>query len=170
VSTFSETINVRRLGSTSLFSRSVLFWREQKPKSSVFCDVVPCSPLKFIWCFGGTYQLAFNRLHSIIPQKICLFITTVMRTSNPTERRQFSFLCEKVLKMLKVKLYSECYVTNVLRILHNKITEQCGFKFKSLELDFSINEMPFRMNLFSTILLISSVFKLYHICLLHSLQ
>jgi hypothetical protein len=81
--------------------------------SSVFWDITPCSPLKVIWRFGGTYrrhiqdrrishtrnqheaggnlcsfplklQLTFNGLHGIMSQKIELFITTAVRTSDPT--------------------------------------------------------------------------------------
>jgi hypothetical protein len=45
-------------------------------KSSVFWDITPCSPLKVNQHLRGTCQLAFNRLHNIISQKIELFITT----------------------------------------------------------------------------------------------
>jgi hypothetical protein len=61
-------------------------------KSSVFWDITPCSPLKISRCFGGSYrlhppkrQLTFNGLHGVISQKIERFITTSVRSSNPTE-------------------------------------------------------------------------------------
>jgi hypothetical protein len=80
-------------------------------KSTIFWDIMPCSPLKVYWCFGGTCrhllscwflvqlifrpwrwrqhvalkrQLTFNRQHGVISQKIVLFITSTVRTSNPT--------------------------------------------------------------------------------------
>jgi hypothetical protein len=78
--------------------------------SSFFLVITPCSLLKVTWrfalpatCFqagfflslffdpedGGDMflqkvALAFNRLHGLIYQKIELFITTAVRTSNPT--------------------------------------------------------------------------------------
>jgi hypothetical protein len=76
-------------------------------KSTIFWDITPYSPLKLNWRFGGTYYLhlqgrrisrarnkresrwqaeplAVNGLHSIISQKMELFITTAVRTSDPT--------------------------------------------------------------------------------------
>jgi hypothetical protein len=73
-------------------------------KSPVFWDMTLCSPLKVNWRFGGTYRfhlslfdpekggdmfplkrrLTFNGLHSVILQKIVLFITSTVRISNPT--------------------------------------------------------------------------------------
>jgi hypothetical protein len=83
-------------------------------KSTIFWDITPCSPLEVNRLFGGTYRLhlqgrrisrarnqskirwqgrryippkrrfTFNGLHGVISQKIVLFITTAVRTSNPT--------------------------------------------------------------------------------------
>jgi hypothetical protein len=71
-------------------------------KSSIFWDIMPCSPLKVNRRFGGTCRLhlqarriskvrnqresrcqAFSGLHDIIYQRIELFINTAVRTSNP---------------------------------------------------------------------------------------
>jgi hypothetical protein len=80
-------------------------------KSYVSWDITLCSPLKAIQCSGGMYllppscwfivwhtlqlsrwrqhvplkhQLTFGGLHDVISQKIELFITTAVRTPNPT--------------------------------------------------------------------------------------
>jgi hypothetical protein len=73
-------------------------------KSVIFWDTTPCSPLCCIRRFGGTYRLhlqgrkissanqrasrwqavQLNGLHGVISQKMILFITTAMKTSNPT--------------------------------------------------------------------------------------
>jgi hypothetical protein len=78
-------------------------------KSTTFWDKKPCSLLKVNWCFGGTYhlhlqgwislarcqvkaggkpllkhQLTLNGLHDVVSQKTAFFITTTVRTSNPT--------------------------------------------------------------------------------------
>jgi hypothetical protein len=74
-------------------------------KSTIFWDITPRSPLKVNRRFGGTYRLhlqgrriteqetsveagrfTFNGLHGGIYQKIELFITTAVRTLNPTQR------------------------------------------------------------------------------------
>jgi hypothetical protein len=85
------------------------FWGKGTMKSIVFWDITPCSLLKVNRHFGGTYRLhlrgrkicrarnqresrwqtepfqrAFNSLHGVISQKIVLFITTAVITSNPT--------------------------------------------------------------------------------------
>jgi hypothetical protein len=82
-------------------------------KSTIFWDVTPCSPLKINRRFGGKYRsachllsrwflgllifrpwrwrryvppkrrLALTGLHCVMSQKIVLFITTAVRTSNP---------------------------------------------------------------------------------------
>jgi hypothetical protein len=40
--------------------------------------------LKQVTSSGSEHPLSFNRLHGVISQKTGLFITTAMRTSNPT--------------------------------------------------------------------------------------
>jgi hypothetical protein len=78
-----------------------------KLKSTIFWDITPCSLLKVNRRFGGTYRLhlqgrkisrarnqsesrwqattlTLNGLHGVISQKMVLFITTAVRTSNPT--------------------------------------------------------------------------------------
>jgi hypothetical protein len=85
-------------------------------KSTIFWDITPCSPLKVNRCFGGTYRLHLqdrrirrarnqwqaeryvppkrrltcNGLHGVISQKIVLFITTAVSTSNPTGFPRFA--------------------------------------------------------------------------------
>jgi hypothetical protein len=79
-------------------------------KSIIFWDMTPCSLLSCNRRFGGTYRLhlqgrrnnfskkpaskqnnwlTLNGLHGVISQKLILFITTAVRTSNPT---QFCFI------------------------------------------------------------------------------
>jgi hypothetical protein len=63
-------------------------------ESTVFCDITPCSPLKFNQYFGGTYHLHLHgrRISRARNQResrwqaetIVPFITTAVRTSNPT--------------------------------------------------------------------------------------
>jgi hypothetical protein len=59
-------------------------------KSTIIWDMMPCSPLKVNRRLRGTYchylqgRLTFDGLHSIISQKIVLFVTTAVRTSTPT--------------------------------------------------------------------------------------
>jgi hypothetical protein len=70
-------------------------------KGSVFWDLTPCNPVKVSWHFGGTCRLHFQLrrwrwhvppkrrltfagLHAVLSQKIELFITTAVRTSNHT--------------------------------------------------------------------------------------
>jgi hypothetical protein len=68
----------------------VAVWRTSKLKSSVLWDIMLYSPLKANQRFGGTYCLhlqgwtTFNG-HGIISKMVELFfITTTVRTSNPT--------------------------------------------------------------------------------------
>jgi hypothetical protein len=90
----------------------------RKTQSSVFWDVMPCSPLIAYQLFGGTclfclqgqrmslallatyfrtgfshvslkHQLTFNGLHDIITQKIQLLLTFAVRTSNSEGKMQF---------------------------------------------------------------------------------
>jgi hypothetical protein len=83
----------------------------QKMKSAIFWDITPCGPLRVNRRFGGTYRhllshwflarlisrpwrwrryvpkkrrLTLNGLHGVISQKMALFKTTAVRTSNPT--------------------------------------------------------------------------------------
>jgi hypothetical protein len=86
-------------------------------KSIIFWDITPCSALKVNWPFGGTCRLDLlprwflprfillpwrwrrhvplkrrvtcNGLHGVISQKIVLFITTTVRTSNPKRKILF---------------------------------------------------------------------------------
>jgi hypothetical protein len=77
-------------------------------KSSVFWDIMPCSPLKatcFHWFLAwlifwpwrwkqhvpSKRWLIFNGLHDVMSQKVELFVTT-MRTSNPT----FDYCCFQI--------------------------------------------------------------------------
>jgi hypothetical protein len=73
-------------------------------KSTIFWDITPYSPLSVNRRFGEKYRphfqwrqniswsrnqsesmwLTFNGLHGVISQKMVLFITTAVRTSNPT--------------------------------------------------------------------------------------
>jgi hypothetical protein len=69
-------------------------------KSIIFWDVMSCTLLSCNRRFGGTYRLhlqgrrnnfsknqqvkQLNRLHSVTSQKMILFITTAVKTSNPT--------------------------------------------------------------------------------------
>jgi hypothetical protein len=78
-------------------------------KSSVFWDITTCSPLKvngrtgfFIGVFfdpedGGNVffekWLTYSGLHGIISQKVELFITTGVRTSNPKQNRALTTRC-----------------------------------------------------------------------------
>jgi hypothetical protein len=68
----------------------------QDMKSTIFWDITLCSPLGVIWRFRGTYHLhlqgwknnfckTLNGVHSVTSQKMVLFITTTVRTSNPTD-------------------------------------------------------------------------------------
>jgi hypothetical protein len=60
-------------------------WQYPAPRNwTVFWDIMPCSPLKVNRCSGGTLCLPSSGLHGIIVQKIILFITTAVRTTNPT--------------------------------------------------------------------------------------
>jgi hypothetical protein len=75
-----------------------------KMKDSIFWDIMPCNPLKINQYFRGTFDLhhhgrrvslkvgviyfserlvIFNGLHSVISQKIELFITIAVRTLDP---------------------------------------------------------------------------------------
>jgi hypothetical protein len=86
-------------------------------KSIIFWDMTPCSPLSFNRRSGETYRLhlqgrrkgsanheqadgkryvppkrrlKLNGLHGVISQKMILFITTAVKTSNPTILSLFS--------------------------------------------------------------------------------
>jgi hypothetical protein len=47
-------------------------------------------PWRWRWYIPLKCQLTFNRLHSAISQKTVLFITTAVRTSNPTQTAKVS--------------------------------------------------------------------------------
>jgi hypothetical protein len=56
-------------------------------ESIIFRDITPCSPLRINRHFGGDMFLrnvGLNGLHGVISQKMVLFITTAVRTPNPT--------------------------------------------------------------------------------------
>jgi hypothetical protein len=65
-------------------------------KSTIFWDITPCSPMRvnrrfgehiawrWRWYVPPKSWSTLNRLHGIISQKMVLFVTTGMRTSNPT--------------------------------------------------------------------------------------
>jgi hypothetical protein len=82
--TFHTTIN------TNVATSNATWKLVSTLKSSVFCNVMPCSLLKVNWCYRGGWKqhlrlkhhLTFNGLHGIISQKIEVFITTTVRTSN----------------------------------------------------------------------------------------
>jgi hypothetical protein len=85
-------------------------------KSSVFCNIIPCSPLKVNWRFGGTnrlhlegqgvsqprnrheaklyvspkHWLTYTELHTVTLLKTESFIAAVVRTSSTT-RNKFVF-------------------------------------------------------------------------------
>jgi hypothetical protein len=74
-----------------------VLWRIQNlnkkcKKSTIFWDIMSCSPLTVNQCFRGTYRLhlplkhrlTLKGLHGLVSQKMVLFITTAVRTSNPT--------------------------------------------------------------------------------------
>jgi hypothetical protein len=57
-------------------------------KSTILWDITPCSPLIVNRRFRGTYHLHLflqNGLHGVISQKMELFMTTGVRTSNPAQ-------------------------------------------------------------------------------------
>jgi hypothetical protein len=58
-------------------------------------------------------RLTFNGLHGVISQKIVLFITTAVRTSDPTKFTSFAFS------------YSIPTYTTILRALKNNQAEDC---------------------------------------------
>jgi hypothetical protein len=53
---------------------------QHKQEYTAFWDITPCSPLNVNRRFGGTS----TGLHGVITQNIVPFITTTVRTSNPT--------------------------------------------------------------------------------------
>jgi hypothetical protein len=91
-----------------LSADSFVNWTKKEFKSIIFWDMTPCSPLNVNRRFGGTYRLhiqgrkkkfrkkpaskqvarkrrlTLNRLHGVISRKMILFITTAVKTSNPT--------------------------------------------------------------------------------------
>jgi hypothetical protein len=98
---------------SSLYRYTKLMWRIWSLKRIIFWDVTPCSLLRCNRRFGGTYRLHLqgrrhllaeifsstlkmeaicspkrrlhlNRLHGVTSQKMILFITTAVKTSNPT--------------------------------------------------------------------------------------
>jgi hypothetical protein len=74
-------------------------------KSTIFWDITPCSPLNGQLIFRPwrwrryvppKRRLTLNGLHGVISEKIVLFITTAVRTSNPT----------KILCFINVSVYT----------------------------------------------------------------
>jgi hypothetical protein len=71
--------------------------QEKSVKSSAFWDITPCSQLKVNRRFGWRRhaprkrRLIFNGLHGVITQKIELFISTAVRSSNPTNSTKYFY-------------------------------------------------------------------------------
>jgi hypothetical protein len=100
----------------SLKTMNKIFEHTLKLKNTIFWDITPCSPLKVNRRFGGTYRLnlqgrkisrarnqresGWQGEHGVISQKIVLFITTSVRTSNPTEFKVFYSGVTRCLKLL----------------------------------------------------------------------
>jgi hypothetical protein len=57
-------------------------------KSIIFWYMTPCSPLSCTRRFGGT-SATTQRTTGVISQKMILFITTAVKTSNPTCKEMF---------------------------------------------------------------------------------
>jgi hypothetical protein len=93
-----------------------------KCKSTIFWDITPCSLLsRFAACFYAGFllsffflpwrwrryvppkgRLAFNGLHGLVSQNIVLFLTTAVRTSNPTYvEYKLQMLCASVVVATK---------------------------------------------------------------------
>jgi hypothetical protein len=109
-------------------------------ESSVFCDTLPCYPLKVNRHFGGTchldltpcylflagflpwrwrqnaslkHQLTFNRLYSIISQKIELFITTAVR-SLKSYNLCGNHVCLSVCDLVSVPILCDRFSSNLI--------------------------------------------------------
>jgi hypothetical protein len=97
-------------------------------KSTIFWDITPFSPLSVNRHFGGTCwflaeliflswrwrryvtpkrRLTLNGLHSVISQKIVLFTTTAVRTSNPSK------LFKSTVKECQIKYWCLSYWSSV---------------------------------------------------------
>jgi hypothetical protein len=88
----------------------------------IFWDMTPCSPL------------SCNGLHGVISQKMILFITTAVKTSNPTEI--YLIFCSinillSLMSLLKcLRLKTEVLLSFfVLRLYLARYFIRCGFMF-----------------------------------------
>jgi hypothetical protein len=81
----------------ALIETFIPFTKHSFIKSSVFCCWylvwLILRPSRWRWHVPPKHQFTFNGLYSIISQKIELFITTAMRTSNPTFFHHVNIWC-----------------------------------------------------------------------------
>jgi hypothetical protein len=71
--------------------KSIIFW-DMMPCSLLSCNLPDClfllklflRPWRWRWYVAPKRRLQLNRLHGVISQKMILFITTAVKTSNPT--------------------------------------------------------------------------------------
>jgi hypothetical protein len=130
---------------------TVALGQELTVKSIYFWDMTPCSPLCCARRFGGTYRLhlqgrkrwrrqvppkrraQLNGLHGVISQKLILFITTGVKTSNPTRANCDAF-CLWVTKWeFHVPWYDvlakiECVSMSFTRFMRNGLTSSRGYR------------------------------------------
>jgi hypothetical protein len=112
-------------------------------KSSILWSITPRSPLKVNRRFGGTCslhlrgwrwrchvppkrRLTFNSVHDVIPQRIELFITTGVRTSNPTTLllpKYAWFASDNIVTLLWNSLHCSLPLNMVIRLLRNLTLE-----------------------------------------------
>jgi hypothetical protein len=121
-------------------------------KSIIFWDVTPCSLLRCNRRFGGTItsifrvkenfsknqqvsrwryvplkrQLHLNRLHGVTSQKMILFTTTAVKTSNPTNT--------SMLQCWKRNVWNETYTSHNLR---NTYLKTCLYIIAELCVDLT---------------------------------
>jgi hypothetical protein len=101
---FSIICHLRAVPLPTILCTSNILWTENNMKSSIFWNIMPHSPLKvfllpascwllpwlILWLWKRRQHVplkcrpTFDRLHGTIYQKTELFITTTVRTSNPT--------------------------------------------------------------------------------------
>jgi hypothetical protein len=108
-------------------------------KSFIFWDITPYSPLSFNRRFGGIYRLhlqgrrkkfskqaggklkrrlKLNRLHGVISQKMILFITTTVKTSNPTYLSRFH--CKVYVYFVS---HSQCCIRERRKNMHDPLNK-----------------------------------------------